>query len=425
MPEPVDLIITNISRCATLRGAKRPRTGAELERLSIVKGAAIAVRHGRIVAVGKARSVSRKVRPKQIIDAGGRFAAPGFVDPHTHIVFAASREHEFDMRVRGKSYVEITRAGGGIHNSVRMLRKATRRALQSQAMPRLDRMLSHGTTTAEVKSGYGLTLRDEIKMLEVIRNLGRRHPVDLVPTFLGAHEIPREYRRKKNRYIELLINEMLPRVASRRLAEFCDIFTEAHVYNIKDSRRILTAARDLGFKLKLHADEIKAMGGAELAGELGAVSADHLVMVSPRGIRAMAKGGVIPVLLPATSFALGAKAYAPARKMIEAGLPVALATDCNPGTSMTENMQFVLSIACTQLRMTPAEALTAATINAAYAIGRGDRVGSLDIGKAADIVLYDAPDERYIPYHMGVNHAACVLKNGKAHGVPYAGHTLL
>jgi imidazolonepropionase len=262
-------------------------------------------------------------------------------------------------------------------------------------------------------------MRDEIRMLQVIREVNRRHPLDLVPTFLGAHEIPREYRKKKSAYIKILIEEMLPRVASRRLAEFCDIFTEAHVYNISDSRKILSAAKNLGLKLKLHADEIKPMGGAELAAEMGAVSADHLVMVSGKGIRAMAKAGVIPVLLPATTFSLGSKTYAPARKMIQAGLAVALATDCNPGTSMTESMQFVISIACTQMRMTPAEALTAATINAAHAIGREDRAGSIEPGKLADIILFNAPDEKYIPYHMGINHAACVLKNGKPYAAVY------
>jgi imidazolonepropionase len=390
-----------------------------MERLGIIRNAAVAIRHGRIAAVGKRKTVTRMVRPKKIIDADGRFAAPGFVDPHTHIVFAESRQREFDMRIRGKSYVEITKAGGGIHNSVRKLRNTTKRALSEGATERADRMLALGTTTAEVKSGYGLTLRDEIKMLQVIRELNRRHPVDLVPTFLGAHEIPREYRRKKAAYIKILIEEMLPRIASRRLAEFCDIFTEAHVYNIRDSRKILSAARELGLKLKLHADEIKPMGGAELAAEMGAISADHLVMVSKKGIRAMAKAGVIPVLLPVTTFSLGSKTYAPARKMIEAGLSVALATDCNPGTSMTESMQFVLSIACTQMRMTPAEALTASTVNAAFATGRGDRVGSIEVGKVADIILFNAPDETYIPYHMGINHAACVFKNGKPYAAAY------
>jgi imidazolonepropionase len=390
-----------------------------MERLGVISGAAVAIRHGRVALVGKAKAILRLVRPRRIIDAEGRFAAPGFVDPHTHIVFATPRHREFDMRIRGMTYVEITKAGGGIHDSVRKLRKASKRELIEGAMSRLDRMLAFGTTTAEVKSGYGLTLADEIRMLEVVRELSRRHPVDLVPTFLGAHEIPREYQKNRERYIKLIIEEMLPVVASRRLAEFCDIFAEAHVFGIEESRRILSAAKKLGLGLKMHADEIEATGGAELSAELGATSADHLIRVSGRGIRDMARAGVIAVLLPATTFSLGGKLYAPARKLIDSLVPVALATDCNPGTSMTENMQFVLSVACTQMRMTPAEGLCAATINAAYAAGRGDRVGSIEPGKSADVVLFDAPDECYIPYHMGVNHAACVIKAGKPYGFPF------
>jgi imidazolonepropionase len=410
--QKIDLLITDAAELVTLAGPPGPRTGKDMDELAIIERGAVAVKRGRIIETGPSRSLVKKYAPKRSISARGKCVMPGFVDPHTHAVFAKTREHEFEMRLRGATYVEITKAGGGIHSSVRATRKATLKALIENGRKQLDEMLAHGTTTAEIKSGYALTTSGELKMLRAIKALAETHPMDIAATFLGAHEVPAEYRKKKNEYIRILVEEMLPRVAKEKLAEFCDIFTEAHVYNIAESRRILNAAKRLGFKIKIHADEIEPLGGAQLAAELGAVSADHLVQASAAGIRAMKKAGVIPVLLPGTTFSLRGRKYAPARRMIKAGLPVALSTDLNPGTCMCHSMQEIISIACLKMSLTPAEALTAATVNAAHAIDRGGDAGSLESGKKADVLILKVPSYRSLPYELGANLVDMVIKNG-------------
>ena len=409
----IDLLITNTSEVVTVASGGAPKIGAQMEDLGIIPRGAVAIHKGKIVATGKSASLVRKYNPKKIISADGKCVMPGFVDPHTHAVFAATREWEFEMRLKGAGYVEITKAGGGIHSSVKALRKASLKKLVQNGKVQLDEMLRYGTTTAEIKSGYGLSIKDEIKTLKAIAELEREHPVSIVATFLGAHEVPLEYRDKKEAYIKLLIEEMIPLVARQGLAEFIDIFTEAHVYNIEESRRILECAKEYGFKIKIHADEIKPMGGAELAAEVGAISADHLVMASARGIRALKKAGVVPVLLPGTTFSLKGKKYAPARRMMSAGLPVALSTDLNPGTCMCRSMQEVITIACLKMDMTAAEAISAATINSAHAICRGDSVGSLEVGKDADILILRTHTHNSLPYELGSNLVQTVIKKGR------------
>ncbi len=351
-------------------------------------------------------------RFEEVIDANGMLVTPGLVDPHTHPVFAATREDEFYMRNAGKTYMEIAEAGGGIRNSARRLRQADAEALFKNGMRFLNRMLKSGTTTAEAKSGYGLSTESEVKSLEVIQRLNGAHPIDLVPTFLGAHEFPDEYRSDRESYVRLLIDEMIPLVAKRKLAKYCDIFTEAGVFDIEQSRRIMSAAKQQGFELKFHADELKSVGGAELAAELGAVSADHLVYASNEGIARMAAAKTIAVFLPSTTFFLGHREYAPARKMIVAGVPVALATDFNPGSSCNTSLQATMTIAAIYLKMTPEEILNAVTYNSACAIGMQKQVGSLQSGKLADFVLWDAENYRQLPYFFAQNPVTAVYKRG-------------
>lgn len=410
--EQADLIVHNIGELLTLDGANRPRAGKEMQELGILPDAAVAIHNGKIAQVGSSREILERWQGESI-DASGSLVSPGFVDPHTHPVFAVSREEEFEMRVRGATYQEIARAGGGIRNSVRRLRETPKDALKESVRGRLNRFLSLGTTTVEAKSGYGLSIVDEVKSLEILSELGRELPIDIVPTFLGAHEIPDEYREDREGYIRLIIEEMIPQVAKRNLARYCDIFCEEHVFSVEESRRILEAAQKAGLGLKLHAEEFVALGGAELAASLHATSADHLVAISDSGIDAMKRAGVIAVLLPATSFFLAKSRYAPARHMIDSGLAVALSTDFNPGSSMTQSMPLVLTLACLYLKMTPAESWVATTINSACAIGLADRVGSIAAGKQADLVLWNAPNYRYIPYHFGDNLVSLVIKKGK------------
>jgi imidazolonepropionase len=414
------LIIKNARQVLTMRSDQRgPRTGGHTEDVGIIDDGAVAISEGKIVAVGKTEEVLGQVKIDEgtnVIDANDKVVLPGFVDCHTHPVFAATREEEFEMRVKGRPYQEIAAAGGGIKSSVRTLRAASKEELIKLALPRLDRMMSYGTTTIEAKSGYGLSLDDEIKMLEVIKELNDLHPIDLVPTFLGAHEVPEEYKSRKHEYIELITQKMIPEVAKRKLAVFCDIFCEKGVFGIEESRRILTAAKDHGFKLKLHADQLTALGGAKLAAELGAASADHLEFIDDQGIEMMKEAGVIGVLLPGACFGLGMKEYPPARKMIDQGLPVALATDFNPGSSMTESMPIILSMACLMMGMSPVEAVVASTINSAYAVAQADQVGSIEKGKKADLVIWNVQDYREIPYHYGVNLVDQVIKDGEVLG---------
>lgn len=415
--DKVDLIVRNAGQLLTLRSDQNgPRGAGQMEDLGLVGHGAVAVADGLILAAGPTEEVEEVWPPQPettVIDARGKVVTPGFVDPHTHPIFSGTREEEFELRIKGASYQEIAAAGGGIRSSVRCLRRASEEELRDQAWPRLDRMLCLGTTTAEAKSGYGLNLIDELKSLEVIARLDQDHPLDLIPTFLGAHEVPDEFRQNREEYIRQVREEMIPQVAHRGLAEFCDVFCEEGVFDVEESREILSAAKRAGLKLKLHADELAASGGSLLAAEMGAISADHLVFVDDEGIEAMAEARVIPVLLPGTTFSLGLDRYAPARQMIEAGLPVALATDLNPGSCMTESMPMIITLACLQMKMTPAEAIVAATINAAHAVDRGDVLGSLEVGKQADLVIWDMASYKILPYHLGVNLVEAVVKSGR------------
>jgi len=411
------LIIKNASELVTLHDPRKigPKNGREMSQLNIVKNGAVAVNGNRIVAVGESGKLLKQVKlgkRAKVIDAGMKVVTPGLVDPHTHPVFAGQRAAEFEMRLAGKSYMEIARDGGGIISTVMAVRKASKNALKENGRRILDRMLSFGTTTVEAKSGYGLSTADEVKQLVAIRELNEEHEIDIIPTFLGAHEIPPEYRRNPDDYVALICTEMIPKVVARKLAVFCDVFCEKGVFSTKQTRVILQTAQAFGLKLKIHAEEMSNTGGAELAAEFGAVSADHLVFAGDEGIHLMHKAGVIPVLLPGTTFFLGLDRVAPARAMIEKGLPVALATDCNPGSSMTESMPMIMTIACITYKLSPAEALCAATLNAAFAIDKGNEVGSLAPGKFADFVIWDAEDYREIPYHFGGNLASSVYKKG-------------
>ncbi len=349
----------------------------------------------------------------EVIDGTGKTLLPGFIDPHTHPVFWKTREDEFIMRVQGKSYEEIAEAGGGIRNSVRRFREASKEELKAVTRERLSYFPQFGVTTIEAKSGYGLSTKDEIKALEIINELNTELPLDLVPTFLGAHEVPDEFQENRRGYIELLKNEMIPLVAKRKLANYCDVFCEQGVFTVEESREILQTAREYGLQARVHADELSAFGGAEMAAEVGAQTADHLVKISDLGIEKMAEQGVIPVLLPGTTFFLGKDEYAPARKMRTAGCEVALSTDFNPGSSTTQNLQLIWTIAALKLKMLPEEILWATTLTAARSLSLDATIGSIEPGKQADMVLLDIPNLNYLPYHYGVNHTLFTVKKGE------------
>jgi len=411
--EKVDLLIENASELVTLRGGtKRPLLGEKMRDLGIIKGGSIAVRNGRIVSVAKTREIKGKFESEETIDASGKLVMPSFVDPHTHLVFAGSREDEFEMRIQGSTYMEILEKGSGILKTVNETRKASKEKLLKNCRKTLDIMLRHGTTTMEAKSGYGLTTKDEIKCLEVMKLLAQEHPIDIVRTFLGAHAIPVEYKDKADEYVNLVINEMVPAVTSRRLAEFCDVFCEKGVFSVEQSRRILLSGRKHGLLPKLHADEMTRLGGAELAAEMRAVSADHLLFASDNGLRAMAKQGTVAVLLPGASFSLMMNRYADARKIIQLGVPVALGTDYNP-SCWVENEQTVIALACREMRMTSAEAIVATTVNAAHAVNRAQNIGTLEPYKKADIIVLDVPNQKFLGYRFGVNLVDKVIKEGK------------
>jgi imidazolonepropionase len=407
----VDLIIKNAEELLTLSPASK-----EQSRLGIVRNGALTVKAGKIFWVGETKALSKsfvlKHRGREI-DATGKVVMPGLIDSHTHLVFAGSRENEFEQRIQGLSYLEIAERGGGILSTVEATRKASFNELLSLGKKRLDRMLSKGVTTIEAKSGYGLSLKDELKILKVLKSLKESHPIDIVPTFLGAHTVPKELKNDRRRYIDLIIEEMIPRVAQDGLAEFCDVFCEEKAFNPEESRKILETGKRYGLKPKIHADQLGSGGGAELAVEVGAFSADHLEYVSPAGIERMAEKGVTAVLLPGASFFLSMKKFPPAREMIEKGVIVALATDLNPGSSMTESLPLMMTMGCIMFRMTPKEVIRATTINAAKSMGRENEIGSLDIGKQADVVVLDIPNYRYLPYHFGVDHVEMVIKTGK------------
>lgn len=412
-----DLIIEGAAELLTLTGVgNRPRRGEEMGDLGIIQRGALAARRGKIVWVGPTADLLTSVRPMafcKLIDAYGKTVMPGLVDPHTHLVFAGSRENEFAMRIQGKTYLEIAAAGGGINATVAATRQASKAELTFAARRSLNRMLPLGTTTVEAKSGYGLDLETEIKMLEVIQGLNQDDPITVIPTFMGAHEIPPEFRQDPEAYVDLVIARMIPAVAERKLARFCDVFCETGVFSVAQTERIFHAAQTAGMETRVHADELTDLGGAAMAARMKARTADHLLYANDDGIRAMAQAGVIAVLLPGTAYFLHMQRYARARDMIAAGVPVALATDFNPGSCMTESMPLIMNMACTQMRMLPAEAITAATINAAWAIGEQDRIGTLEVGKQADLLVLEAPNHAHLCYHFGVNLVERVVKDGK------------
>lgn len=373
---------------------------------------AIKTENGFITAMGESNQILADNPGVMGIDCMGKTMIPAFVDPHTHPVFWKTRQEEFRMRIEGKDYEEIAASGGGIRNSVRAFRNAAYEELLDITLTRMWTFCQYGTLTLEAKSGYGLSTKDEIKALKIIKETAEKLPLTVTATFLGAHEIPDEYRSKPDAYVDLVVNEMIPRVAEEKLATFCDIFCEKDVFTVKQSEKILLAAKDHGLIPKIHADELHPFGGAELAAKVGAISADHLVQVSDQGIEAMRLAGVIPVLLPATTFFLRKEKFAPARKMIDNGLPVAISTDFNPGSSMTQNMHIVQTIAALKMGMLPNEILWASTLHSAKAIGLKDERGSLEIGKKADLLLLDIPDIDYLPYHFAVSHIVMVVKEG-------------
>ncbi len=394
------------------------RRGKSLSNLGIVKDGALLVRDGRIVAVGGRAKVEAlaEARAAERLDLGGRIILPGFVDSHTHLIHAASRAEEYELKIAGASYEEIARKGGGILNSVAKLRAATSVALKQRAHAALREFASHGTTTIEAKSGYGLDVTSELKILVLHQELNREQPLEIVSTFLGAHVVPAEYRGAPDgpqRYVELLIRRLIPEVAERKLAEFCDVFCDRGAFSRVQSEQVLDAGDRHGLVSKLHAEQLTRTGATLLAVQLGAASCDHLEQVNHADIRALAKSKTVATLLPGCAFHLGLKQYAPARALIEAGAIVALATDYNPGTSPTLSMPMVLSLACTQLRMTPAEAIAAATINAAYALRREKEVGSLEVGKLADIGVFEVGDYREIPYYFGLNKCWMTIRKGQ------------
>jgi len=427
---PVDLLIHNAAQLLTVPGpvpGLGPQRGAAQREIGLLEDGTVAVAEGRIVAVGPTADLRQRFSARESIDATGQVVLPGFVDAHTHAVFAGERAGEFEQRLAGASYLEIMAAGGGIMSTVRATRAASLEQLIAESRPRLDAMLAHGTTTAEVKTGYGLNTADELKMLSAIRRLNEEHPLDLIPTFLGAHAVPSEYAGRADEYVDLIIQEMLPAVSDQgsavgspqsaicnlQSAIFCDVFCEEGAFTLAQSRRILEAAKRLGLGLKIHADEFTALGGAALAAELGATSADHLAATPEEDLRRLAAAGTIAVLLPGTTFGLGQTHYADARRMVERGVPVALGSDLNPGTCWCESMPFIIALACRYLRLTPAEAIVAATLNAAYASGVGDRVGSLEVGKQADIIILALPDYRHLAYRFGSNPVQTVIKAGR------------
>ena len=412
-----NLILHDARQIVTCAG-RAPKRGAHMRDIGLLLHHSIIIERGIISEILPATHVLPKYSHRidsgdyTIIDCSSDVLMPGFVDPHTHCLFTGTREDEFEMRIEGKTYVDILLGGGGILNTVHRVRAASDEELLASTLPRLDRMLRHGTTTCEIKSGYGLDLDSELAMLRSIARLNDRHAIDAVPTFMGAHAVPPEFADRLDEYTTLVTDVMLPRVAEQHLARYCDIFCERKVFPVEQSRRILERARELDFDLKAHVDEIEAIGGLELALELGATSVEHLIVATDEGIDVLARSPTIAILLPGTAFSLMHGTYARARRMIDKGVAVALATDCNPGSCYTESMQIVIAIACTQMKMVAAEAITATTINAAASIGLADRVGSLEPGKQADVVAFSIPDYKYIPYHFGVNHVRLVIKRG-------------
>ncbi len=411
------MLIVNSSQLLTLAGG--PQHGADLGRLGIINRGAVLIRSGEILETGTSDELLRKYPDEERLDAGGLAVLPGFVDPHTHLVWAGDRAAEFEMRLQGKTYMEIMAAGGGIASTVKATREASPDELYRQTKTRAEALFHHGTTTAEAKSGYGLEINAELAQLEVLLRLDDEGPLELAPTFLGAHAIAPEYKGREDEYTELVAAEMLPKLkdwwpqhAGSRPLPFVDVFCEDGAFNLAQTRRILTAAKELGFPLKLHVDEFANLGGATLAAELGAASADHLVKTSSADIRALATTDTVAVSLPCTPFGLAQPEYSPAKEIIAANGLLAIASDINPGTAWCESTQFVIALACRYLKLTPAQAVAAATINAAAAIRRADRVGSIEPGKQADLIILSVPDYRHLAYRFGGNLVKSVIKKG-------------
>lgn len=408
--------IKHITQLATLAsGVKGARSKQAMSELGLIEDGSLWLEDGIVKAVGTTKELEvlyeARVSEAEVVDATGHLVTPGLVDPHTHVVYGGSREREFEMRLEGATYMEIMNAGGGIHATTRMTRDATEEELIEQTSRRLDSFLQHGVTTVEGKSGYGMNLETELKQLRMMKRLQETHAIDLVPTFMGAHAVPTEYKGREDEFVDHLINDMLPVVAEEKLAKFNDVFCEKGVFTPEQSERILEAGMRLGLTPKIHADEIESYGGAELAAKVGAISAEHLLKASEAGIQAMAETGTIACLLPATALYLREEAAA-GRKMIDKGVAVAISTDCNPGSSPTTSMPLVMNLACISMRLTPAEALTAATYNAACAINRQDKAGSLEVGKQADVVLWNVKNYQELQYLFGVNHVKAVWKKG-------------
>jgi imidazolonepropionase len=409
------LAVLHASELVTLSGPKRPRVGTALLSLGIIRDGGMLIRDGKIEKVGPSDEIEKNLGDAEIVDACGRVVMPGFVDAHTHLVFAGNRLDDFERRARGETYEQIAKAGGGIWSTVEKTRAASERDLLAGAKKHADWFLRCGTTTVEAKSGYGLTVEDELKILRVLRQLNEEGPLEIVPTFLGAHAVPRKL--SPDEYLDVVITDILPRVTAEKLAEFCDVFCERGYFDLDQCRRILSAAKKVGLNLRGHVDQLTNSGGAKFMAEMGATTADHLEQTDEQGIAALKKANVQPVLLPGSVYALGSRRYPRAREMIEAGLAVVLATDFNPGSSPTPSMPMVLSLACTQMKMSPAEAITASTVNAAYSVNRGDKIGSLEPGKLGNFVIFDCDDYREVAYWFGVPQTRSVYIKGERVGL--------
>lgn len=416
--DEASLIVHSAEQLITLSGG--PQRGADLGLLGLIEGGGVALRGEEILAVGPSAQIRSRYSAPREIDAGGHVAMPGFVDPHSHVVWCGDRAQEFEMRVGGADYMQIMAAGGGILSTVRRTRKASLHDLLRETQPRLDRMLSHGTTTVEAKTGYGLETETELRMLDAILELDRQGPMELVPTFLGAHALPAEFADRPDAYVDLVCQEMLPATrdwwqerAQEPPPPFVDVFCEPGAFDLQQSRRILDTAAELGFPLKIHADEFESLGGTDLAISLGAISADHLVATPPDELERLGRSDTVAVSLPCTPFGLAEGRYTPAQALLDAGGILAIATDLNPGTAWCESMQFVIALACRYLHLSPAQAIAAATINAAAAVDRAERIGSLEAGKQADMILLDVPDYRHLGYRFGTNLVGMVIKRGE------------
>ena len=410
------MVIKNIDNLITMKGDNRARRGSEQSKIGLIENGIIAIQGEKIIYVGEGQLPSHIETDDytEFISGKGKTISPGLVDSHTHVVHGGSREHELSMKLKGVPYLDILAGGGGIHSTIKATRTASFDQLYDQAKKSMDTMLSYGITTVEGKSGYGVEdFQTELRQLQVAKKLNEDHHVDLVSTFMGAHAIPMKYKDNPDEFVDIIINEQIPEVSKRNLAKFCDVFTEEGVFTIDQSRKILLAARDHGMELKIHADEIVSLGGAELAAELGCLSADHLIAASDQGIKAMGEKGVIANVLPGTSFNLQTGKYANAKKMIEENVPLAISTDYNPGSCPTENLQLIMSFASLIMKLTPEQVITGVTINGAASLGIEDQVGSIEEGKYADIAIFDAKNLDYIIYHFGINHIDKVIKKGK------------